>query len=75
MTPPLPDGPADLIPVGRATLLGTVTAFDDARGVGEVRCADRSVPFHCTAITDGTRTIEIGTPVAVRIGPARLGRL
>ena len=75
MTPPLPTGPAHLIPVGPATLLGTVSEFDEPRGTGVVRCADRSVPFHCTAITDGTRTIEVGTTVAVRIGPARLGRL
>ena len=75
MTPRLPSGPADLQPVGQATVIGSVVEFDDRRGVGVVRCADRTVPFHCTAITDGTRSIEVGTVVAVRIGPARLGRL
>ena len=74
VTPLFPTGPADLLPVGQATFVGTVSAFDDRRGVGVVRCADRSVAFHCTAITDGTRTIEAGALVAVRIGPARLGR-
>ena len=67
------DGP-DLIPVGGTTLIGTVLEFDDHRGVGLVGCGDRFVPFHCTAITDGSRHIEVGTVVAVRIGPARLGR-
>ena len=75
MTPPLPTGPGDLLPVGQASFVGTVTAFDDRRGVGVVRCADRSVAFHCTAITDGTRSIGVGALVAVRIGPARLGRI
>ena len=46
---------------------GTIAVFDDPRGIGE--CIDetgRRYPFHCTAIVDGTRTIEVGT--AVRFG-------
>jgi cold shock CspA family protein len=65
----------ELVPVGNATLLGTVVEFDDPRGIGTVACGERSVPFHCTAITDGSRRIEVGTVVAVRIGAGRLGRL
>jgi len=65
----------ELVPAGDATLLGTVVEFDDPRGVGTVDCGGRSVPFHCTAITDGSRHIEVGTVVAVRIRAARLGRL
>jgi len=71
MTPTSPE----LVPVGDTTLLGTVVAFDDPRGIGTVRCGDRSVPFHCTAVTDGSRHIDVGTLVAVRIRAARLGRL
>jgi cold shock CspA family protein len=50
-------------------------AFDDPRGLGVVRADDDvDYPFHCTAITDGTRTIELGTAVAFRVRPGRLGR-
>jgi len=54
---------------------GIVEAFDDARGLGMVR-TDQGVghPFHCTAIADGTRTIEVGTEVTYRVAPGRLGR-
>ena len=75
MGSPLPAGPADLVPVGSTTLLGTVTEFDEPRGLGVVRCGSRTVAFHCTAISDGTRDIAVGTAVAVRIGAGRLGRL
>ena len=75
MTPALPAGPEDLVPVGAATLFGTVVEFDEPRGLGAVRCGARVVPFHCTAISDGTRAIAVGTEVAVRIAAGRLGRL
>ena len=43
---------------------GTVTQFDWHRGLGEVTAADGSVYlFHCAEIADGSRTIELGTPV------------
>jgi cold shock CspA family protein len=53
---------------------GRVTSFDAHRGLGEVTADDgRPFPFHCTAIADGSRTIETGT--AVSFEPARkLGR-
>jgi cold shock CspA family protein len=52
---------------------GTVTAFDDPRGLGEVTADDGAVySFHCTAIADGTRTIEVGTAVEFELTP-RLG--
>ena len=55
---------------------GSVTAFDMARGLGEVTDIDgRVFPFHCTAITDGTRSIAVGTPVVYLVGPGHLGRL
>lgn len=52
---------------------GTVVAFDVRRGLGTVRGDDGTEhAFHCTAITDGTRTIDAGTRVryilAARIG-------
>jgi cold shock CspA family protein len=56
-------------------ITGTVAEFDEHRGWGTVR----SVPggehfFHCTAIADGSRSIEAGTAVRYRIVPGRLGR-
>ena len=35
----------------------------------------RRIPFHCTAITDGTRQIAVGTVVAFVVSAGRLGRL
>ncbi len=73
---PFPTSPSDLVPVGRAPLIGNVVSFDEPRGIGMVECGpDRTVPFHCSAITDGSRKIEVGAVVAVRIVAGRLGVL
>lgn len=54
---------------------GTVTDFDDPRGVGVVTADDgRRLLFHCTAIADGTRTIAPGTPVAFEVVAGLPGR-
>jgi cold shock CspA family protein len=62
---------------------GTVATFDDDKGFGTVRPEGRAdggggdgdeLFFHCTAIADGTRTIEVGTPVTFEVVPGRLGR-
>ncbi|MCB1004656.1 MAG: cold shock domain-containing protein [Acidimicrobiales bacterium] len=59
--------------LGAAT--GVVARFDDPRGLGTVRTEDgREFPFHCTAIADGTRTIDEGAPVAFVVVAGRLGR-
>ncbi len=63
------------IPVGGAPLVGEVVEFDEDRGIGCIQIGDRTTPFHCTAITDGTRHIEVGTVVAIRLGAGRLGRV
>jgi CspA family cold shock protein len=47
---------------------GTVTQFDDAKGLGTVVAIDgREFLFHCIEIADGTRTIDVGQ--AVRFQP------
>ncbi len=52
---------------------GTVVAFDVRRGLGTVRGDDGTEhTFHCTAIADGTRTIEAGTRVRYTLVP-RIG--
>jgi cold shock CspA family protein len=56
-------------------VLGTVTAFDDPAGIGEITAVDGTIyPFHCTQLADGTRTTSVGTRVVFRSWP-RLGRV
>lgn len=55
--------------------LGTVIAFDENAGCGSVRDGNgRELFFHCTAIVDGSRTIDIGDPVAFTIRPGHGGQ-
>ena len=57
-------------------VIGDVVEFDEARGLGAVEYGDgRRLPFHCTAITDGSRRITLGTVVAFEVVAGRLGRL
>ena len=53
---------------------GTVTAFDERRGLGTIDADGRDYPFHCTAILDGTRTIDVGADVTFEVRPAGMGR-
>ena len=70
------NGPADLVPPGRSPLVGDVAEFDEARGLGVVEFGPgRRLPFHATAITDGSRSIQAGTVVAFVVSAGRLGRL
>jgi CspA family cold shock protein len=49
---------------------GKVISFDAPRGLGVVVDDEGAdFPFHCTAIADGTRTIEPGTRVRFEIAP------
>lgn len=53
---------------------GVVATYDDHVGVGSVRSADGvEIGFHCTAIADDTRSIEVGTPVTYDVVPGHLG--
>jgi cold shock CspA family protein len=55
--------------------IGTVTSFDDATGLGSVRTTGGDeLSFHCTAVADGTRTIEVGTAVAFEVVAGHGGR-
>ena len=54
---------------------GTVTEFDDPRGLGTVTADDGTTyGFHCTAIADGTRTIDVGAVVQFDVVPGHCGR-
>lgn len=54
---------------------GTVVAFDEAKGWGTVRDAGGTEHFfHCTAIADGSRTVDLGTSVRYDVVPGHLGQ-
>lgn len=56
------------------TTIGTIDSFDADEGLGlVVDSAGRRYRFHCTVITDGSRTIEPGRTVAFKIGPGGPG--
>ena len=55
---------------------GTVASFEQDRGLGEIITTDGVIyPFHCTAIADGSRDIEVGKQVTFTIAAGHLGRL
>jgi cold shock CspA family protein len=59
----------------RSGLAGQVVSFDDPRGLGVIETSGgQRYGFHCTAITDGTRTIAVGTPVRFDVVAGHLGQ-
>ena len=61
---------------GRPDLeFGTVADFDASTGWGVIWVEGGSeFPFHCTAIADGTRTIETGIAVTFQLAPGHRGQ-
>ncbi len=56
-------------------MTGTVVEFDEHKGYGTVVAEDgRRLFFHCTAIADGTRTIDVGAEVTFEVVAGHLGR-
>ena len=54
---------------------GTVADFDEHKGLGAVRSDDgRELPFHCTSIADGSRTVTVGARVTFSVVAGHLGR-
>jgi cold shock CspA family protein len=54
---------------------GVVEEFDEQRGLGMILADDGAVlPFHCTAIADGSRTVEAGQRVQFSVIPGLSGR-
>ena len=51
-----------------------MAAFDEHRGTGQVETSGGLLFFHCTAIADGSRTIEPGTDVSFVVAPGHLGQ-
>lgn len=55
-------------------VIGRVLEFDAERGLGMLTTRDGdTVAFHCTAISDGSRTVEVGKDVVFVIAPGHLG--
>jgi cold shock CspA family protein len=52
---------------------GTVTAFDEQRGLGAVTADGRTYPFHPTQIADGSRSVRVGQAVEFEVVPGRRG--
>ena len=56
------------------TFAGQVVAFDERRGLGEIRATNGThYLFHCTAIADGTRTIAGDARVEFALVPGPVG--
>lgn len=54
---------------------GVVVAFDAEVGLGTVRADDGAeLGFHCVEIADGSRRIDVGTPVRFGVRAGRGGR-
>ncbi len=53
---------------------GVVEEFDAYRGVGVVRArGGERLFFHCVEIADGSRSIDVGTPVRARRAAGQRG--
>jgi cold shock CspA family protein len=53
---------------------GVVVAFDEPRGLGTIEADGGSYPFHCTALLDGSRAVEVGVQVSFEVRAAGMGR-
>jgi cold shock CspA family protein len=54
---------------------GRVVEFDEHVGTGTVEGEDGTrLFFHCVAIADGSRRIDVGTAVTYDVVPGHLGR-
>lgn len=55
-------------------MIGTVASFDEQAGLGTIRADDgRELLFHCTQLTDGSRTVAVRASVRFEVVPAHLG--
>jgi cold shock CspA family protein len=52
---------------------GTVTTFDEQRGLGTVTASGQQYPFHTTQLVDGSRSVRVGQPVEFEIVPGLRG--
>ena len=64
-------------PIGsRVVSQGTILEFDADRGIGTVEdVSGRRLFFHCTAISDGTRNVDVGMTVTFSLAAGHRGLL
>ena len=55
-------------------IVGEVVAFDEHLGLGTVGNGTDSWSFHCTALADGSRRVDVGQKVAFVVRPGAPGR-
>lgn len=55
------------------TVTGTVTEFDERRGLGSISAEGVVHAFHCTQLADGTRNVRVGERVEFQVVPGRRG--
>jgi cold shock CspA family protein len=56
-------------------MTGRVVSFDESAGFGTVEASDgQEFFFHCTQLTNGTRTIGVGANVRFELAAGHLGR-
>ncbi len=54
---------------------GRVASFDERRGLGTIDTSEGTTyPFHCTALLDGTRSVDEGRAVTFDVRAAGMGR-
>jgi cold shock CspA family protein len=55
--------------LGGRVVIGEVVAFDPYRGLGKINVSSYPQPilFHCIVVTDGSRSVNVGQKVAVKV--------
>ncbi len=61
----------DKVPLG--IHLATVVEFSSQIGLGVLDVGGCSYPFHCVSITDGSREVDVGSIVCVRLVASKGG--
>jgi hypothetical protein len=70
------DAPSPSVVVTTRSDAGVVAEFDDDAGLGVVEAmSGERYPFHCTAVADGSRHVDVGAPVRFALAPAHAGRI
>jgi cold shock CspA family protein len=60
----------------RSVRTGAVDEFDEPRGLGTVLGDDgRRYRFHCTAVANGSRRIDVGTRITFILAAGHLGQI
>jgi cold shock CspA family protein len=63
----------EILLLSRSLVKGVVKEFDEPRGIGYLQCGQygKDIFFHCTQLSDKTRSVEAGREVLAEL---RLGK-